>query len=285
MLKRHYNSAWNQLWESENARKIYQFVHNLKDETKIEVGATDSDATPGVVRWNPYEKNVLLNKTQGEIGVGSGGLISPDDIVGQSSAAVTLIHELGHIRQHHNANAVVEKVKAKHEAIKTTKIPNLGELISLIDDQAQTVDRGIARGNSTLILENDNVTQHERPVANDLGEGRRNEYQTGMGNAAEYEEFFTAEAWKLVKACEFTVSWSVEGDGIDLGVEKSQTAIQHIEAQLSAMKVAAAKITGWKRPKAEAAIAIVEDILTELKLCDDEWQKMVEDEDLTKPVW
>ncbi len=288
VLKAHYNAAWDHLWGSDTAKKIYKFVNDLTAETVIEVGSSNSDAEPGKVRWNPHEKNVLLNKEQAEIGVGEGGTISDDDIVGQSSAATTLIHELGHIRQHHEANALIEEIKGRHAKIATTKIPNLAELLMLVDQQAK--DAGVNEGaeSPTLVMEDDNVTRHERPVATELGEARRNNYKSGMGNAEEYSQYFSTEAWETVQSLQQGphLAWIYVGE-VDKGAEKSRTAVTYITSKLAKMQAAADLIPvgNWKRKNALAALAIVSDILDQLEATETVWAETLVDQGLAKPKW
>jgi hypothetical protein len=111
-LQAAYNQAWRYLWGSENARKVYGFVDGLEVTVPIEVGSTDSDAEAARVSWNPREANLQLNQPglPGQAAEG-GPKIAADQIVGQSSSAITLLHELGHVRQHQQARQNDEEAK------------------------------------------------------------------------------------------------------------------------------------------------------------------------------
>ena len=294
-LKKAYNTAWSYLWTSETAKKVCQYVNTLNEDVTISVGAIDSDAdaAKNIVRWNPHEKNVLLNKGQTEIFSRESPKVETTDIVGTNSAALTLLHELGHIKQHYEARQVhageavqgliddpVQKVGG-HASI---KVVNQVDLLERIKGEVKTFIRGIKDVNTVSLMENDNVTVHERPTAKELGEKGRKEYLMSFGNAENYKEYYSEDAWKIVENLEKAeVNFHAEFDKVDEGKPINLTAIGWIQELIDELKKL--KVTPRQEIPLKKAIAMAEAYNIGLQTGANQFNEMKVDKDLQKPSW
>ncbi|MEH1780230.1 MAG: DUF4157 domain-containing protein [Nostoc sp.] len=189
-----YNNAWRYIWSSEKAKTIVKYVNKHNAEVKVKVGAEKSEANGlNEVNWNPYEYNIEIDSDGRDMGEKWTDGFEQKELKGRSSAAITLLHEMGHIKQNWEAAVAAgqtgnlgynmidfltkmykileEARKQMYEVLYLTKVPMREET------EIETRKRGKVEPSYKEIVEYDNVTRHERKVAEELGERRRRHYR------------------------------------------------------------------------------------------------------------
>ena len=281
-LQASYNSAWSYLWGSENSRKIYNYVDALPIDVPIEVGSTDSDAEAAKVRWNPREANLQLNAPNLPSEAAEGGpKIKAEQIVGQSSSAITLLHELGHVRQHQEAKQIDAKAGGTSG--------DLGELLRNVKALAKPYAQDQAKLNTpdVVLVEEDNVTRHERPAGEDLEEPTRAGYFYSGPNANP-DLFAEGEQAGLIAELKSTAASLVstmvsKGDDVHEAATVARTVKDYFKDVLA--DVAKAKPTGWKAAKHSELTTLLTGYITELEAQEQIWAATQADAGAAVPKW
>ncbi|MEC4805752.1 MAG: DUF4157 domain-containing protein, partial [Jaaginema sp. PMC 1080.18] len=194
-LKDAYNAAWEHLWPSPQARLIYEVVDSHPKDIKILVGWNEgSVATENEVKWNPSESYFHTTETTQEMYMANNGDVTLDEnnVQSQTSSALTLMHELGHVKQRIEAQEAQEAAGTAKGgsrvggAKKANWEHSLDRIVSKVMDRCKSYmgqdaflndDLNPDKAGKGSALERDNVTRHERPVGQEVGEASRPSYQ------------------------------------------------------------------------------------------------------------
>lgn len=175
-LKEIYDRAWKYLWKSASARRIYQALDRAEDTITIKVGAAKNTGAGTEVSWNPWETNVVTNVT--DVGLQANPQVGSGHVLGTTSGATMLVHEMGHVKQDLEARAFAGRQGAAGFVL-GSRVTDMQSLLDSINNKATLLCRlcgATGVGLPREPMELDNLTRHERPVAKERGEVRRADY-------------------------------------------------------------------------------------------------------------
>lgn len=281
-LKASYNSAWSYLWSAENARKIYGYVDALPIDVPVEVGSSDSDAEAARVRWNPREANIQLNEPNLPSQAAEGGeKIKSGQIVGQSTSAITLLHEMGHVRQHQEAKQI--------DAAAGGTSGDLAQLLRNVKAAAKPYAKNLDKLNTpdVVLVEEDNVTRHERPAGEELEEPTRAGYFFSGPNAQPdlFEEGEQAGLIAQLKStsAEMVATMSTKEGEVEGAAVVAATVKDYFKDVLA--DISAAKVTGWKVAKHREVVTLLTGYIAALEAQEKVWAETKVEGTTAVPKW
>lgn len=208
-----YDDALNYLWASPTARHIYNTLHAHATTVEIRVGAPQSFTSHDgnvrgpagcLVEWDPFEVPVLIDTDNRTMAINNGTApIQPQNVIGTVSTATLLFHELGHAKQHIELEDFDAAIAPNFWANMGRGNPAVGNMVAWLTTIHASIDQlyrpgaaGVdhpqrtekilstirpvgARNNLNVhrdIVEPDNVTRHERPIAMEQSEQARRNY-------------------------------------------------------------------------------------------------------------
>jgi hypothetical protein len=228
-----------------------------------------------IVNWNPLQDQILMTEQNYTTKDGETVEkdIQPEMITGITSAAVLMLHELGHVKQLVEGTSLVERFPELNSFLsKDTDIRGIfasvknGIKNSLLpeDKTSEAMTRP-----DVILNEDDNLTRHERAAGDELEETPRTDYLNTGRNIKLTEE---AQALEGIKAfydlpIEERVRSKVSVDGAENPAVNTRDIVSwciEIKTALVQFKESLSP-TNWKRAKCEEYESSMDIIINHIK--------------------
>jgi len=183
-----YDAAWAHLWGNWVARHLYTVVDAHQSDVVVQVGAGDTRVGGDTqIGWD-MEFNPWLFGTFGDQPrlnfAGAPGQIqaAPNHLMGTISPAMLLMHEFGHVKQ--DIEAQQFHAQSPHASLGyirdyTTWLNGVHTLLSILHTQAGGQAPNLPDPHED-VMENDNVTRHERRAQASQGDALRGNYHNTL---------------------------------------------------------------------------------------------------------
>ncbi len=187
-----YRIALGYIKNQDLGESVLTMLEQREDRITVYVGAPVSQANQDLltVNWNPYEYYFITNVSTS--GQQEGHKFDANQIIGINSSALTLFHELGHIKQ----SLELRDADIPKEGSEESTHSDLEQMIREVVNNANQVLKWAGKEGDELleldareVMEDDNLRRHEQPMAAALNEVARPSY-----NYAITEDLVTNEA-------------------------------------------------------------------------------------------
>lgn len=189
-LQNAYDAAWAHLWTNPLARHIYTIVHAHANDINVYVGASNTNVARNGTAWdldfNPWFFGALGDQLRRNFPGAATNQIqaAPRDLTGTISPAMLLLHEFGHVKQDIETEQFSLNNATPGAAAAFTDFEHWlravhGFLLRLFGQTMGLVQPVLADPHSE-VMENDNVTRHERPTQVAMGEPTRAAYHNTL---------------------------------------------------------------------------------------------------------
>lgn len=185
-----YDAAWAHLWPNPLARRIYAMARNHQHDINVYVGAVNTHVARNGVDWdldfNPWLFGALGDQPRANFPGAAANQIqaAPRNLTGTISPAMLLLHEFGHVKQDIEAEQFSAANQTPGAAAAFTEFtPWLTAVHNYLQGMFAAfpgLAQPVLAHPHFAVMENDNVTRHERRAEVAMGEPVRAAYHNTL---------------------------------------------------------------------------------------------------------